>query len=271
MGNLPLTTKNTAGALYGSEAPAFTGDNKMTDKKTKEFAKRKKLLQELEAPTLKGLRDLGVVEVDVAPEEEYVPEEDRLDPMEQHDDDIQEQHDEESLENAVVTSDGVEELFGQITEESILDDMASSLPEFWEKDEKTGRYPLDTKVLAILFMEGTQKQVDDIMIPAYTTVGRMMGLDPKTLSNWWKNRKDIVAQSDTMTQRLEKYTLLQLSIIVHKLTNQMMNLKLDDVKPKDLTNMFSTVFNKLRLLQNRSTSNVAQKHVVDSVLPGGEE
>lgn len=240
------------------------------DKKTKEFADRKRLLQELETPTLKGLRSLGVVNVDVAPEED-IPEEDAPSPMEQHEADPnpEEQHEDE-MENAVVTSDGVEDLFGQVTEESILDEMSSSIPEFWEKDEKTGRYPLDTKVLAILFMEGTQKQVDDEMIPAYSVVGRMMGLDPRTLSKWWKQRKEIVAQSDTMTQRLEKYTLLQLSIIVHKLTNQMMNLNLNDVKPKDLTVMFSTVFNKLRLLQNRSTSNVAQKHIVDSPLPGEE-
>jgi hypothetical protein len=239
------------------------------DKKTKEFRRRKELLQELEAPTLKGLRGLGVVCVDVAPEEESLPEEDRPSPMEQHE--PEEQHEDDPLENAIMVSDGVEELFGQVTDESILDEMSASIPEFWEKDEKTGRYPLDTKVLAILFMEGTQKQVDDEMVPSYSVVGRMMGLDPKLLSRWWKQRKDIVAQSDTMTQRLEKYTMLQLSIIVHKLTNQMMHLNLNDIKPKDLTVMFSTVFNKLRLLQNRSTSNVAQKHIVDSPLPGGDE
>ena len=136
-----------------------------------------------------------------------------------------------------------------------------------------GKYRLDDKILAIMFLEAFQKDIDGVMTPKFSMVASLLSFPKQTLHDWWKSREDIVSQKSTIVAKGFEYTQVKLMLELMRMTESLSRKNYDDMKDKDLINLLNTIINKVRLLGNLSTSNVEHLHKggVAMVLPKEEE
>ena len=142
-----------------------------------------------------------------------------------------------------------------------------------------GKYRIDQQHFALMFLEVFQKEdvhTGDLK-PMFANVSGMLNIAPATLKFWWGKKEEIMAkQSAVMKQGMEfistSFTieLIRMSQALSKVDYTEM---LASGKPADAKNFISllnTLVNKVRLLTNQSTTNVAHKHQVQMVIPGDD-
>ena len=68
---------------------------------------------------------------------------------------------------------------------------------------KKGRYRIDEKHFALMFLEVFQKESFDTgdIIPRYSMVGNLLGIPANTLRDWWASKETILAQQSTMMNK----------------------------------------------------------------------
>lgn len=143
---------------------------------------------------------------------------------------------------------------------------------------KKGRYPLDEKILAIMFMEVFQHEWRGEIIPHYSMVSNMFGYSDVVLRNWWEKKNEITQQKNTMLDKGMKYVQVKMMNELIRMSSALSHIDYTKMteKPAQMKNfisLFNTLINKMRLMSNLSTENVAHAHKgeVAMIIPDGEE
>tara|TARA_Y100000310_G_scaffold315182_1_gene365451 strand:+ start:46 stop:705 length:660 start_codon:yes stop_codon:yes gene_type:complete len=151
----------------------------------------------------------------------------------------------------------------------ILDDIVLAEEEddviLYENDAPIGKltrrgYKLDDKVLAIMFMEAFQQEHKGEMKPKYAMVGRWFGYDRGNMIRWWEQKNEILKQKNAITEQAMNVVQLRLTTELLRMTDTLSRKNYDEMADKDFVMLLNTVINKVRLMTNLSTQNVAHKH-----------
>ena len=140
---------------------------------------------------------------------------------------------------------------------------------------KSGKYRIDQKHFALMFLEVFQKEdpYDGEYKPRYQNVSNMLGINRRTLVNWWAARDEINAQKSTIMNRGMDYIASNFMVELIRMTQAMSNIDYDamleggSADQKNFISLLNTLVNKMRLLTNQSTNNVAHDHKVQMVVP----
>ncbi len=133
------------------------------------------------------------------------------------------------------------------------------------------KYSIDTKKLALMFLDNMQ-HISGIYEgrPMYQRVGKIMGIDPRNLFNWYTSERSKIEQTVTaFNTNMSKYVTLKLNVILLKTLNEIGNRDLSKIWPKDLFSLFNVLYPKWRLQEGLSTENIAVAHKV--LLPAPKE
>lgn len=134
------------------------------------------------------------------------------------------------------------------------------------------RYRIDFKILAIHFLDASQRDLGGVMIPQYSLVGRMLGVDEINCRKWWSNKDEILRQESMLTDHVESMLRVKFNMVLIRAATELENRlidqgKSDNMSNRDLINLIDRITNKSRLLSNKSTENVETHHKFITPIP----
>ena len=126
-----------------------------------------------------------------------------------------------------------------------------------------------------MFLEVFQKEdpVTGDLKPMYKNVSDMLDIPEPTLKFWWNKKDEIMAQHSTMMVQGMDYLSSNFMVELIRMTQALSAVDYTDMlagSPADMKNfitLLNTLVNKIRLLSNQSTTNVAHEHKVQMVVP----
>ena len=141
-----------------------------------------------------------------------------------------------------------------------------------------GKYRIDQQHFALMFLEVFQREspVSGELVPMYAHISRMLDIPKTTLKQWWKRKEEIQAQQSTMMNKGMDYLGTNFMVEMIRMTQAMSTIDYSEMlngKPADVKNfitLLNTLVNKIRLLTNQSTNNVAHEHRVQMVIPDSD-
>ena len=141
-----------------------------------------------------------------------------------------------------------------------------------------GKYRIDQQHFALMFLEVFQREspMTGDLIPMYAHIARMLDIPKTTLKQWWKRKEEIQAQQSTMMNKGMDYLGTNFMVEMIRMTQAMSTIDYSEMlngKPADVKNfitLLNTLVNKIRLLTNQSTNNVAHEHRVQMVIPDSD-
>ncbi len=132
------------------------------------------------------------------------------------------------------------------------------------------RYPIETKVMAIVLMESAQDfNYKDEFVPKYVEIAREMGIEPsRILEYWWKHKENIIKEGYKYLTYAQFRSAVKLNSISDELLEILKGkIKKDDkgeytkdienLKITEITKALETTLRYERLMANMSTANVA--------------
>lgn len=144
--------------------------------------------------------------------------------------------------------------------------------------QKTGKYRIDEKQFALMFLEVFQHENIDTgeFTPKYRSVSRMLGIPRTTLKSWWDKKEELEEQHSALMDGGIRF--ISTSLMVESI-RMLQALNTVDYKemfsdPKSFKNyitLLNTMMNKVRLFTGKSTSNVEHRGLVALVTPEEEE
>lgn len=142
--------------------------------------------------------------------------------------------------------------------------------------QKEGKYRIDEKHFAIMFMEVFQREDEKTgdFIPKYKNVENMLGIPRNTLKGWWLKRLELQTQQSALIDKGMKYISTALMVELIRMIQALNTLDYKDMfdNPREFKNyitLLNTMMNKVRLFSERSTSNV--EHKVALVIPEDDD
>ena len=141
-----------------------------------------------------------------------------------------------------------------------------------------GKYRIDQQHFALMFLEVFQREspVSGELVPMYAHISRMLDIPKTTLKQWWKRKEEIQSQQSTMMTKGMDYIGTNFMAEMIRMTQAMSTIDYSEMlngKPADVKNfitLLNTLVNKIRLLTNQSTNNVAHEHRVQMVIPDSD-
>ena len=141
-----------------------------------------------------------------------------------------------------------------------------------------GKYRIDQQHFALMFLEVFRREspVSGELVPMYAHISRMLDIPKTTLKQWWKRKEEIQAQQSTMMNKGMDYLGTNFMVEMIRMTQAMSTIDYTEMlngKPADVKNfitLLNTLVNKIRLLTNQSTNNVAHEHRVQMVIPDSD-
>ena len=141
-----------------------------------------------------------------------------------------------------------------------------------------GKYRIDQQHFALMFLEVFQREspVSGELVPMYAHISRMLDIPKSTLKQWWKRKEEIQSQQSTMMTKGMDYIGTNFMVEMIRMTQAMSTIDYTEMlngKPADVKNfitLLNTLVNKIRLLTNQSTNNVAHEHRVQMVIPDSD-
>ena len=138
-----------------------------------------------------------------------------------------------------------------------------------------GKFRIDQQHFALMFLEVFQKEdpITGDMKPMFTYVSDVLGINRSTMQNWWDKKDELMAQQSTMMIQGMEYISTNFMVELIRMTQALSAVdytKMLTGAPADMKNfitLLNTLVNKLRLLSNQSTTNVAHEHKVQMVVP----
>ena len=138
-----------------------------------------------------------------------------------------------------------------------------------------GKFRIDQQHFALMFLEVFQKEdpITGDMKPMFTYVSDVLGINRSTMQNWWDKKDELMAQQSTMMIQGMEYISTNFMVELIRMTQALSAVdytKMLAGAPADMKNfitLLNTLVNKLRLLSNQSTTNVAHEHKVQMVVP----
>lgn len=122
-----------------------------------------------------------------------------------------------------------------------------------------GKFSIQDKVHAIFHLEVMQREYGGNMVPRFSEVGRELLVPESTLRLWWDQKEAILDRQKDFTDKVSNLLKFDMAVILSKMVAELNNRDFKKEKLKDIATAFSVLFNKLRLLDNKSTSNI-EKH-----------
>lgn len=123
------------------------------------------------------------------------------------------------------------------------------------------RYSPQERIYALMILESDQRERAGKQTPKYTYYAEMLDIPVQTLRQWYRKKDELYKESEGIAKGVIQGVQLQIALSLPNLI-QKLNESLDsgEMKDKDKINMFRELVNKLRLLGNESTKNIAHKH-----------
>jgi len=138
-----------------------------------------------------------------------------------------------------------------------------------------GKYRIDQQHFALMFLEVFQKEdaISGDLKPMYKNVSDMLDIPESTLKFWWGKKDELMAQQSTMMVQGMEYISTNFMVELIRMTQALSTVDYaemltgDSSDMKNFITLLNTLVNKLRLLSNQSTTNVAHEHRVQMVVP----
>jgi len=142
-------------------------------------------------------------------------------------------------------------------------------------NNKRRAYSIDDKVLALMFLDAFQRDLNGKMTPKFTYVSKLFGYPKKTIEHWWNQRNDLQKQQSLILNKGFDVIQLRMMGSLMKMTESMNKIDFDKMVSgssadmKNFVGLLNTLVNKLRLLSNLSTTNVSHHHKggVEMIVP----
>lgn len=123
------------------------------------------------------------------------------------------------------------------------------------------KYSIDAKSTAIYLMEIINREDENgELIPMYSVVSNLMGIPDKTLRNWYDKKESIIAISEGVTAKLGEMVKRKLEIEILRMVTSLSRRDYDKMNAKDFFTGMKTVLMQYRILDGKSTQNVAHDH-----------
>lgn len=126
-------------------------------------------------------------------------------------------------------------------------------------NEEAG-YQLDEKMLALAFLDASQRVFNTVLTPEYSKTSKMLDIPESTLRNWWGQKDALDKLANTCMEEFPKIAALRLNTEAVKIITELARRGYRNVSTRDLTNLLSQVTSKARLLSGKSTGNIAVGH-----------
>tara|TARA_R100000008_G_scaffold85978_2_gene77378 strand:+ start:19 stop:600 length:582 start_codon:yes stop_codon:yes gene_type:complete len=181
----------------------------------------------------------------------------------------QEETKSKDLQNSIKQAD---ELFGKTITVSEMVKEGDEVPLFARRN---GKYSIDEKHLALMFMKGIQEDKGNgKLVPKFAHIGKMLGLKRQTLHKWWESRNLIEKQHSSIMDEGMRFVGSALMLEMFRMVQSLKQIDYTDLfsKPSDLKNFISLmniVANKALMYNSKPTSKVEHQHTggVAMVLP----
>ena len=142
---------------------------------------------------------------------------------------------------------------------------------------RNGKYRIDEKHLALMFLGGIQQEKDGRMIPKYAGVSRMLQIPEATLRHWWKDRREIEKQQALIKDKGIKYLATAFMVEEIRMVQSLRSINYEDLfdSPssfKNFINLFNVLSNRVLLYNRLPTSKTEHQHTggVAMILPDKE-
>jgi hypothetical protein len=126
--------------------------------------------------------------------------------------------------------------------------------------QNTGSYDVNTRIMAISFMDAFQRDYEGKWQPHYSEVSRLTSIPVGTLASWWKKKEEIRRLHKTYIEALPDILVLKLGQEMDKIIDELSRRGYKKMATRDLVNVFSQFSQKFRLLTGSSTENIAHNH-----------
>lgn len=143
-----------------------------------------------------------------------------------------------------------------MSQEPIHEDLRDAFQLINRPSHEKNSYTIDQKLFAIGLMEASRRDLDGKLIPHFRGVGRTLDIPNQTLQYWYKHKEEIQAQADAVIDTLPKGIAMSLTIELKHIVNTLHD-RIEEMSDTNLIRYFSQVVTKMRLLQNKSTSNIS--------------
>ncbi len=124
------------------------------------------------------------------------------------------------------------------------------------KKRKIKKYTIDEKLLAIAFLDASQREFDGVMVPTYSKISDLLGIPESNLRYYYQHKDIIEQQASVILNDLPRSVAMKISIellhLIHSLEGTY-----DDMSNRDKIQLLNTYITKMRLLIGKSTENVA--------------
>ena len=122
---------------------------------------------------------------------------------------------------------------------------------------ENGRYNPSQKIFALMILEGDKKDRAGVDVPRYKHYSELLNIPIATLAHWYKDKDHIYKENVAITNSVIQATQTKIAMSIPSIYNSLLeSLNGGKMKDSDKINFFREAINKMRLLSNRSTSNI---------------
>ena len=120
-----------------------------------------------------------------------------------------------------------------------------------------GDYAIGDKILALGFLDSTQREFNGEMVPEYSKTSQLLIIPESTLRNWWKQQASIYTLGQLALRELPNALSIKLIGSAFKVIAALEKKGYNTMGARDLNSLLNTYITKFRLLSGGSTANVA--------------
>jgi len=123
-----------------------------------------------------------------------------------------------------------------------------------------GRYSLGDKLLAITFLETSQRARNGELVPTYEKISQLLEVPATTLQGWWSNKDAITKQADSAVGAMNQAASIGMITEAVKILNSFRKTDWEKVGIKNKLEALKTLIPNSRLLAGKSTGKFEHEH-----------
>lgn len=143
-----------------------------------------------------------------------------------------------------------------------------------EVDLRERGHTINERLEALEFLDANRRVYGGKLIPHYSEVAELLGIDKQLLHQWWKRREKIMERGKDHLELSQGVKAFKLNTLTDKAIKVLKSRDFTEDSLRDITQALKTFIQYGRLLSNQSTANSAIEHkhsgTVEYVVPDTE-
>ena len=126
--------------------------------------------------------------------------------------------------------------------------------------DSSGRYSIGDKLLAITFLEASQRSFNGELVPTFEKISQLLEVPATTLRDWWSSKDAISKQADSAVVAMNQAASIKMTGEALKIINSFSKTDWEKVGIKNRLEALKTLIPNSRLLSGKSTGKFEHEH-----------